>query len=571
MPHSPAPETSPATPGWPAALAVAGVAIAGCLTGIANNYAQDDLRLILTNARVHGLGQWDTLLTSPFWPPPFSPDLYRPLTSLLLAFEYAIGGGAPIVYRAVSYVLLAAVALAFFAFARRLVSRNVALGASLLFAAHPVHVEATALAVGQSELLVGLIALVMATRYLDARRAGAITPREWLVQGALFAVACFVKEQGYMLPALLLCIELVLVRGSLHERARTLWRGSAAFAVILVLALWARRTVLGGDLAGTFTAEALVGLGVGGRALTMLRVVPEWLRLLVWPAHLQGDYSPQEIVASTSFGALEALGAAILVAAFVIAVVSWRRAPVVAFGLAWCAIAILPVSNVLVPTGVVLAERTLFLPSVGAVIAVAGGALVAWPRTDDLSRHYGRALAVLCGALVGLGVLRSARRQFDWADEPTYAIKSLRDAPKSFRVHRAFGDLLFAFDRPDEALAAYEQAIALSPPALAWRVRNDLATQLRRTGDRAREVDELRKSLASEPTQRDTRGYLVSALLATGQYADAARECDSALVRGLNRDVFTRLKATADSAARVSAPPGSIDVRMLTGAAHPVR
>jgi tetratricopeptide (TPR) repeat protein len=571
MPNPPAPETSPSTPDRRASLAIVGVAVAGCLTGIANNYAQDDLHLILTNTRVHGLGDWDALLTSPFWPPPFSQDLYRPLTSLLLAVEYAIGDGAPSVYRVVSYLLLAAAALAFFAFARRLLPRNVALAASLLFAAHPVHVEATALAVGQSELLVGLIALVMATRYLDGRRAGDLSRREWLVQGALFAAACFVKEQGYVLPALLLAIELLFVSGAMRERLRALWGGYAALAVILALALAARRAVLGGDVAGTFTAEALVGLGVGGRALTMLRVVPEWLRLLVWPAHLQGDYSPQEIVASTRFGALEAVGAAIVIAAVAMAVASWRRAPVVTFGLLWCAVALFPVSNVLVPTGIVLAERTLFLPSVGAVITVAALAVVAWPNADDLSPHYGRALAVLCAALVGLGVLRSARRQFDWANEPTYAIKSLRDAPNSYRVHRGFGDLLFAFDRPGEAFAAYDRALALSPPSLAWRVRNDLATQLRRIGDRAREVDELRKSLASEPTQRDTRGYLVSALLATGRYADAARECDSALVRGLNRDVFTRLKATADSAARVNAPPGSIDIRMLTGVVHPVR
>ena len=571
MQNPPAPETSRNTPDWRASLAIVGVAVASCLTGIANNYAQDDLHLILTNTRVHGLGQWDALLTSPFWPPPFSQDLYRPLTSLLLAVEYAIGDGAPFVYRVVSYLLLAAVALAFFSFASRLFPRNVALGASLLFAAHPVHVEATALAVGQSELLVGLIALVMAARYLDGRRAGSLSPREWFVQGALYATACFVKEQGYILPALLLAIELISVSGTMRERARVLWRGYTALAVILVLALAARRAVLSGDVAGTFTAEALTGLGLGGRALTMLRVVPEWLRLLVWPAHLQGDYSPQEIVASTSFGVLEAIGAAIVLAAVAIAATSWRRAPVVTFGLAWCAVALFPVSNVIVPTGIVLAERTLFLPSVGVVITLAGLAVMAWPSADDFSKHFGRALAVLCAALVGLGVLRSARRQFDWADEPTYAIKSLRDAPRSYRVHRGVGDLLFAFDRVGEALAAYDQALALSPPSVTWRVRNDLATQLRRIGDRVREIDELRKSLAAEPTQRDTRGYLVSALLATGRYVDAARECDSALARGLNRGVFIRLKATADSAARVNAPVGSIDIRMLTGAVRPVR
>jgi len=562
--NPPATKRSPSTRDWRAALAIVGVALACSLTGIANNFAQDDLSLILANERVHSLSDLPTLLSSPFWPPPYSQDLYRPLTSLLLAVEYTIGDGAPMVYRVVSYLLLAAVSCAFFALARRLLPRNYALGGALLFAAHPVHVEATALAVGQSELLVGLIALVMATRYVDSRRAGALGRREWVIQGALYATACLVKEQGYMLPGLLLAIELLFVRGAWRERARAVAGGYAALAVILALMLMVRRAVLGGDVAGTFTAEALVGLGISGRVLTMLRVVPEWLRLLVWPAHLQGDYSPQEIVASTHVGAPEALGIVIVVAFVVALSATWRRWPAVAFGFAWTAIALFPVSNVLIPTGIVLAERTLFLPSVGAVLATLAVADALRPGAQELARHFHRSLTVLFAALVLLGVLRSARRQFDWASEPIYAIKSLRDAPRSFRVQRAYGDLMFAFDRVSEALTAYDQAMALSPPNLAWRVRNDLARQLRQTGDRAREIVELRRSIASEPNQRDTRGYLVSALLAAGRYAEAAVECDSALARGLNQDVFTRLKATADSAARAIAPPGSIDIRMVT-------
>ena len=68
--------------------------------------------------------------------------------------------------------------------------------------------------------------------------------------------------------------------------------------------------VLGGDTKGSFTAEALGGLGVGGRALTMLTVVPEWFRLFLWPAHLRADYSPQEIVAATQWGMDQTFGAA---------------------------------------------------------------------------------------------------------------------------------------------------------------------------------------------------------------------------------------------------------------------
>ncbi len=569
MTQPPPKKTTPAPSDWRAFLAIVGVALAASVAGLANNYAQDDLHLILGNERVQGLGDWYVLLTSPFWPPPYSQDLYRPLTSLLHALEYELGAGAPMVYRIVSYLLLAAAATQVFALGKRILPRTVAFAVALLFAAHPVHVEATALAVGQSELIVGLIGLVMTTRYLDRRRAGALSRHDWMVLGVLYAIAILVKEQGYILPGLFVGVELLLVTGPLRERARSLIGGYVALLAILVAMLLLRHAVLGGELAGTFVAEALVGLGVAGRALTMLRVVPHWLRLLAWPAHLQGDYSPQEIIASAGFGPLEALGLGLVVAAIVLALIAWKRAPVVAFGLVWCAVTLLPVSNMLIPTGILLAERTLFLPSVGFLLVLGGLAAWPWLRGVGAPRELSREIATLCAVLVGLGILRSVQRQQDWKNEPVYAIRSVRDAPRSFRTQRGFGDLLFDLGQPQPALEAYERAIALSPPALAWRVHNDLAKWLRRTGDRAREVAELRKSLEGEPSQRDTRGFLVAALLAIGLYADAARECDSALSRGLSADVFTRLRATADSAAQVGAPPGSIDIRLITGPVRP--
>ena len=107
-------------------------------------------------------------------------------------------------------------------------------------------------------------------------------------------------------------------------------------------------------------AEALRGQTMGGRVLTMLKIVPEWARLFVWPAHLRAEYSPREFVASTSFGGAEATGLAIVV---LVALTIWttrRSAPTVAFGLSWMCIALFPVSNVVIPTGILLAERTLF-------------------------------------------------------------------------------------------------------------------------------------------------------------------------------------------------------------------
>ena len=59
--------------------------------------------------------------------------------------------------------------LLFFLF-RKLLNPWAAAIATLIWVAHPVHVEAVALGVGQSELLVGLLAAAMVIRYLDSRR-----------------------------------------------------------------------------------------------------------------------------------------------------------------------------------------------------------------------------------------------------------------------------------------------------------------------------------------------------------------------------------------------------------------
>lgn len=143
----------------------------------------------------------------------------------------------------------------------------------------------------------------------------------------------------------------------------------------------------------------------------MLHVVPMWLRLLVWPRHLQVDFAPGEIV---SGGAPEAvLGFAILCGLVAAIVYALRRDRALAFGLLWMAIALLPVSNIL-PTGVVLGERTLFLPSIGFVIAVGAVAQRVLDAPAMSVKWRRLALGGACSLLVVLALLRSAGRQAVW-------------------------------------------------------------------------------------------------------------------------------------------------------------
>jgi protein O-mannosyl-transferase len=533
---------------------VAIVALAASVAGIFNDFAYDDILVVLHDDRVINVDRWIEYWTTPYWAPPHSPDLYRPIASLLLAIQYGLGLGGPLVFRLVSVALYAVSAVLVLSFASRILPRPAALAAALLFAAHPVHVEAVVQAVNQGEILVAILSLLAVGRYVDRRRAGLLRTRDWLVITVLYALAALTKENGLVLPGLLLGAELFLVGDtSIADKVRALWRGYAAIGIVAAGILMMRTLALAGQVVGAFTAEALVGASLGGRMLTMLQVVPMWLRLLAWPAHLQIDYSPNEIVASNAMGPHEWLGLALLVSAVGVMLFARRRAPAVSFGLFWCAVALFPVSNV-VPTSVVLAERTLFLPSVGFLIAACAAAVEIGRLSARHAAAAPRALGVACAALVLLGVGRSAARQRDWRNAAHLWIVSGHDAPRSLRVQRARASAAVDITKEFEAM--------LPTSSEPWRIHYQLGVLLRTFEQDSAATSQLRLALAQQAHQPDAATELAETLIEEGRYGDAKAVATDELSAGDSSETFRTLERTADSAQSVGARPGTITLHL---------
>jgi len=214
--------------------------------------------------------------------------------------------------------------------------------------------------------------------------------------------------------------------------------------------------------------------------LTAVATLGDVLRLLVFPLTLRVDYSPAErtIVTSVLDGRF-LLGLAAVALWATVLVLAWRRGRrgrrVEAFGLGWIAIAFLPVANLLFPVGILLAERTLYLPSVGLALA-AGAAL---PRFPPARLRAAAAVLVLAGGV------RSALRVPVWHDDGAVTLSILEDSPNSYRgparmgalyqsrgeAARALDALRIAtrtFDRdPALYVAGADAAFTLGRPALA--------------------------------------------------------------------------------------------------------
>ena len=99
---------------------------------------------------------------------------YRPLASLLFRLEWNLGYGTPLIAHLTSVMLHGAATFLFFRLALSLAAGPMlALVTSLLFAAHPVHVEAVAYISGRPDLLATTLALLA---LVIARKAELCTP-----------------------------------------------------------------------------------------------------------------------------------------------------------------------------------------------------------------------------------------------------------------------------------------------------------------------------------------------------------------------------------------------------------
>jgi hypothetical protein len=399
-------------------IAIALIAFVAYANAIANGFALDDRWIVLTNPLVESIsGMWRTF-GMPYWPNGLVGQ-YRPLVIASFSLEWAVAHGAPWLFHLVNVCWHVAATLLVLKLARQLLAEAGAVAAAVLFAVHPVHVEAVSSIVGRCELMAGVFVLAA----LLAHRAGRWTAVLWYV------MALFSKESGIVFLGLAVCHDVLLTDGRWVERLRARRALYAGYGAAIVAYVGVLTWVFRGGKVVVVPSVTWMGATTVDRWLTMLRVVPEYLRLMVFPWDLAVDYTPGTINLVTSVTPLVVLGGVLLVAAIVVVARSWRRAPVVAFGLLWFGIALSPVANVFFASGIVLAERTLYLPSVGVVLVMGWVVVMAM-------RHVPRAaVAGLVAGVAALFAVRGWYRTPAWHDNKSLALVWVGTHPESYRGH----------------------------------------------------------------------------------------------------------------------------------------
>lgn len=441
---------------------VALLALAASIIGVRNGFAFDDIHVIIKNPRLHTLASPMGLLTETYWRQEMGSMLYRPMTMIVFALEWVVGGGSPVPFHAVSIVLYVALSVAVFRLAQLIMPVRAAFMGAAIFAVHPVHVEAVANVVGQAELWVGLIVVLLVTMYIKARRFGSLRATHIAVIAVGYMVACGFKEHAIVLPALLVVAELLVVQDqkSTTARVRSLVPLLVAMAVGGIAFLAARYLVLHG-VAIDSRAEILKEQSFGTRFFTMMEVVIEWVRLFFWPMSLSSDYSFPRIRPHSSFEAAMLPAIAVLAGVTWMAIALRKRIPAATFGISWTGIALLIPSNLVVVTGFVLAERTLLLPSVGFAMCVGIALHNALSAAENMPRLARPLLVSGVVTVLLLFTARSVTRSMVWRDNETLFAQTVIDVPSSHRAHWMRAADLAEHKRTGEALDEMDLAVAL--------------------------------------------------------------------------------------------------------------
>ena len=460
-----------------ALVLLAGLVLMAYANSFGAGFTRDNRPLILDDPRVHSVSRQhlEEILTHDYWGSTFESGLYRPLTTLSFLLNYAVleDFEQPAGYHWFNCLLHVANAFLVYLLVLLLVRQYwPALFAAALWALHPISTEAVTNIVGRPEELAALGVLAALLLYVRGARETGRRKVPWLAaMMAATTVAVFSKESGVMVLALAALYDFTyrIRRGrSFREMAKSFLQffleGYVYLALPVVIMLCARWAVLrhSGAMEIPFVDNPLSGADfLTGRA-TAIRVIGKYLGLLVWPRTLSVDYSYNQIpLLNWQSAWQEWIAVAAVLGLLLVAAACYRRNQAGFFLMGFSALTLLPAANLVVTTGTIMAERLLYLPSVGFAASVAIGIY-------SLARRLGLRPVVAAVALGAIGAAYGARtyqRNPDWQDDETLFASAVEAAPASFRVHLSLASWWYyedpTFLQGDRAIRQAETAAAI--------------------------------------------------------------------------------------------------------------
>ncbi len=313
---------------------------------------------------------------------------YRPFTLVMFATGVSLWGMNPGISHLINILLYGGLGIMLYLWIRLLLKSRksygygwfVALATAVLFVAHPVHTECVANIKGRDEIMALLGSVIAAYFILKSYQSKSGFDTKYIGYACIaFLIAIFSKENTITFLGVIPLMLFVFTKASLGKAIQK----TLPLLIPAVLFIVVRTMVIGFDLGGAPPQEMMnnpyikvqgnsyVPFTGGEKLATIFYTLLKYLQLQVVPHPLTHDYYPRHIDIM-SFANWQVIVSVVLhLGLLIYGLMLSAKKKILGFGILYYIGTLFIVSNLLFPVGTNMAERFLFMPSVGFCFAIA--------------------------------------------------------------------------------------------------------------------------------------------------------------------------------------------------------
>ncbi|MAG08142.1 hypothetical protein CMO89_01610 [Candidatus Woesearchaeota archaeon] len=372
--------------------------------------------------------------------------LYRPMRTVFYAVSYALWKENPFGYHVNSVLIHIITSILVYLIILRISAKpKLSFLAALLFAVHPIHIEAVTFITANFDMLGVIFYLLAFLYYLKAENNRFYF---YIISVLFFLLGVFSNEFVVTLPLVLVCYDL-LYKNLKKPTFFLKMKYYIPYFIIAIGFLFIRFR-----LRGVFARVESYQASYFGKLFTMPQVIIRYIQLLFTPINLSVDHGVSIAllpgIIFFSFILLLVIGFAFMLR---------KKSKLASFSIFWFFITLLPVMNI-VPIQRMMAEVYLYLPSIGFCI------FFAWliRKIPKLKFRNAKGCYILIMVIVlGSYSVITVKRNTIWKDEFSLWSNAIKTSPESSKAH---SNLALELDKRglyDKAIEEYKLSIQLNP------------------------------------------------------------------------------------------------------------
>ena len=509
---------------------------------VSYDYMVDDATVIKNNKiTTQGVKAIPTIFSSAyragFWAR--KEGLYRPLSVAMFAIEWQVAPDQPWLSHLINVLLYTLTAWVLFNLLRKIFKKYHSLipfFITLLYIVLPVHTEVVANIKSRDEILCFLFLIVSMQQLYNW--LGNTKPIILFFSLLSFFLALLSKESAITFVAVIPLFAYFFTAAS--KKQLFIISGTFLFTALCFMGL--RYSVIG-VVGGTNDIQLINNSLMGAtdkvtQLATAIYILGKYLLLMLVPVKLIFDYSYNAIPLVTigSFKALVSIGVYAVLVWY--AVKTFTKRNPVSFGIIFFLITISLVSNILFFIEATLAERFLYIPSLGYCIAAVLALSMLFKKklisTGSLLKQIkSNTVFMLLTVFILVYSVRTIARNMDWKDNITLLAKDVQSAPNSARIRYAYGSAILveqALKENDKSKKMELLAAAINQLEKGVALIDDYAEAWYHLGLAYKESDDAGNAVRAFEKARSFKPFdETEKLIATGLAYGMAQQYDKAI------------------------------------------